>query len=1225
MKTNFYSLFFFLFLLVSCGGSDSSFDFLEGETESNTEKPVSISAWTPDNDPIFLLNSSEEKTFAVTISEGAGSSVRYHYKLDNTIVQSGVTPYYITTGSSVSPSGSHSLIVTVNNSISSDSHTFNLVKNTPPNIIAYSPISNPIAMNCGQSTQLFTGTVAFPDPEASYGDSFAFEWNVDGFTSPAITGITNTSAGSSMTFSPSCTLTGIHTISLVASDGHETSTQNWTVNIGNPNVANIDSYSPLNDPFILLSSAIQTFTVSASGQSPLAYVWRLDGNIVAGCTGSYCDLNATSIIAGAHTLEVTVTDAGSTSDSHTFNVIRNAPPSLSSISPTLSNLKINIANSQAFGTNITDANGHSMTVTWTLNNASSPYLVSNSTLSATSATLNPHVSLVGNNTIKLEVTDGYETVSRTWSLQYNYFPNYCNNLTAGRICTIAGTPGLGSGNPATHPHKAQVHPAYTTFDTTNSNNLIFSDYNSHVVWYYNQTASPVTMFGQTIAANTFKPILGVGGIAGTGTNGVTYSEYTLNTPRGVAYDSTTQSLFIAEYGANRILQLDNAGTVNIVAGGGGNNTAGNGNGILALASWISNPNDLELDVGNRRLYIANYSGHNIKYIDITNPTYTNWTSYTIAGRWAAGGGISAGSADGASAISTISSQVNGPWGLKLDTNDNILYFTEYGGCRLRAINLSLVSKSYFSSAITATSNNVTSLSGVYGGCNITNGAYNVARYQQPADVELKKSGATLEGFYITSLNAHRVQFINNTGSSITQGATAVPSLQVGTVVGDGTADYNGNGLVGNQIKLYNPFGLLISGSSLLISDINNFRLRSFDTSINNGLVGTVIGYNPKAWYYEAATTSTQYMKFNQPSALYYDENANKMFISDAANGRIRSMNLENGYLQTEIGRGVSDSNTDQEEPLYAYLYYPRSMITYNGFLIYSNWRGGGVGANIKCLVQAFNNNSVDELILGKSVVAGRVGIVAGNFPTGCQTWNPLWEGGSATSAGLYNPWGLVTDNTDMWVSNYAQHCIMKVDDSGNISRSIGSCGNTGNVSGLMGSTNIRLNSPGAMIIDPAYASEGNFFFVDNFTGGTAPAVSRIKYVNQSASAVSVGGISVGPGEIATIFNGESSYITALAAYDNQICYASGWSVYTIGAHNVLCKNRDDTLQATVLRVGKLTGSVPAGGLPIDEEQEGILPTSATLSWPDGLAFDSEGNLYIAERGAHVIRMVKRWW
>ncbi|MBX9769680.1 MAG: hypothetical protein K2X47_20550, partial [Bdellovibrionales bacterium] len=83
-----------------------------------------------------------------------------------------------------------------------------------------------------------------------------------------------------------------------------------------------------------------------------------------------------------------------------------------------------------------------------------------------------------------------------------------------------------------------------------------------------------------------------------------------------------------------------------------------------------------------------------------------------------------------------------------------------------------------------------------------------------------------------------------------------------------------------------------------------------------------------------------------------------------------------------------------------------------------------------------------------------------------------------------------------------------------------------------------------------------------------------------------------------------------------------------GTHNVTCYDRSTPLAPVTLRVGPNEASVPAfrAGAPVSNlEQEDVTATSAFMSAPYGITFDSAGNLYIPERNNHIVRMVRRWW
>ena len=107
----------------------------------------------------------------------------------------------------------------------------------------------------------------------------------------------------------------------------------------------------------------------------------------------------------------------------------------------------------------------------------------------------------------------------------------------------------------------------------------------------------------------------------------------------------------------------------------------------------------------------------------------------------------------------------------------------------------------------------------------------------------------------------------------------------------------------------------------------------------------------------------------------------------------------------------------------------------------------------------------------------------------------------------------------------------------------------------------------------------------------------------------------------------------MAAFDSQVCYSTGGDYNYVSNGNssnsnntVICFNRDDSAGTNYTRFGRNPSSyIGRGGIQHDQEEEGAPATSMTLAGPAGLTFDSAGNLYIAERESHVVRMIKRWW
>jgi polymorphic membrane protein len=80
-----------------------------------------------------------------------------------------------------------------------------------------------------------------------------------------------------------------------------------------------------------------TFSTTSSGPGPFTYVWKLDGNVIAGATNSSVTITTGSLTPGAHTVEVTATgDCGSATQTATLNVNTAPTVTLNPVSQTKS-------------------------------------------------------------------------------------------------------------------------------------------------------------------------------------------------------------------------------------------------------------------------------------------------------------------------------------------------------------------------------------------------------------------------------------------------------------------------------------------------------------------------------------------------------------------------------------------------------------------------------------------------------------------------------------------------------------------------------------------------------------------------------------------------------------------------------------------------------------------------------------------------------------------------
>ncbi len=1179
---------------------------------STAAGPVHIIQYIP-SDPIVVIRNGQSTTFAVNISAGAGPNVKYSFKLDSSVlVDKGTAPFLTLSGSSIS-AGAHTLLVTVQNEVNSATHTFNLRKNAPPAVTIVSPAITGTSVACGGGAVNFSATMTDTD-----NDTLTASWLLNG--SPAPTLFSGSVSGSSVSsvFSPQCAQEGSALVGLSVTDGHDTTIVTWGIDIDNPNVATINSVSPTASPVVITSAGSQVFTVNGTGKVPLVYEWRLNGVLINGASSATLTLNGVDLTTGDHTLQVKLKDSNS-EDTHDFIIRRNGPPVLANIAPAASSLKINHQVVQPFSVDASDGNsGDTISYTWTLNNVPSAYLTSSNTGSGSTASFEPDNTLIGTHTIKVRVTDGVEAVEHSWQVVVNYFTTACNNLAGGRVCTLAGPSHLGHGADISvvGNQNVRINPEAMTND--GSNNVFFTDSGTHSVSFYNRSNTAVTRLGINMPPHTMVLIAGNGAI-GSSADDISRSEVQMGAnPRGIAYDATRDVLYISDYNNHRVLRIDSSGIMRHVFGTGANtsNAGTNTEGGVGTSSVCANPTNLIVRPATDDVIVACYTTNAIKRFTNASGDPGSIQGYTLVGQHSAGIPQS-GTTDGAYGTAGAA-RITGPWGLTLGPDGN-LYFTEYGGsCKVRVLNFTGSAINYFNGAVTAPANQVKSLFG--NSCNTAHGAVAAINVNQPQAIAVLSDGSTgVRGIFVSNTTGARVIFVNNTASPISLGGETVAVGQGAAVIGTGTADFNGDGYLGKDSFLNLPRGLALMDSEvrLLVADRSNGRIRTLEldpgntasTLLGNGL--GLAGFNG-----DAAAPAPDTL-FGETTHVAYHNN--KLYVSDRTNFRVRVINLLTGTVLTGAGKGSGAAGEGAASDVFTQ--GPMGLSIADNVLYFVDNQGGG-GTSRNCQVRGWNLSGSDVTRFNRTIVGGFVSSIVGNYALGCASWVPgSHEGASALNVPLHLPEDVAIVNGEMYVSNYNVHCLLKVNSSGIVSRFLGTCGTTGNVDNVtLASDSARIRYPRSIAPDPRHP--GNFFFSDQTDQGT----SRIKYVNQGATTVTIGGIDVLAGYVRTVYVVSDRDLNGLAMFDKQVCYASGTNANgATGAHHVVCKDRDAMFDSTSLQVGASFSVMPRAAGPYNSTHEGEVAAMVRLYAPWGITFDDVGNLYIAERSGRRIRMVKKWW
>lgn len=1214
----------FLVLFSSCNGGGDGFGELEdteisdsdtstsddGDSSDTATEVVEIQSYIP-TESLVILREDQNVTFGVQVNDGAGE-VNYKFYVDSSLVKDSNSTFYILDVDDVT-AGPHEVKVVATNSLGSDEHIFSTHKNSKPLLSLSSNTSQTI--NCVSDT--FTLSISAVDPDS---DTISFSYYLNGNEDNTYLTGSSTASTAQVVFNPICSQSGSNTVMIRATDANgDYSDYSMGVTVTNPNVASIDSYSPTADPVVILSTENKTFLVSTSGNAPMSYHWAISpGSTISSCNDSTsCTIGGGDFSPGEYTLTASVSDSLSTTDTKDFNVVINDRPSVSSSSPSNNDLiKMNCNGLKNFQVQISDQNiidGQSVSVNWYVDNVANAKL--SSVLDTSShpyvadATFSPSCeeSLLGAHKVKVVINDGYENQEMEWSVETNYFSETCNSLDPGEVCTLVGLVGMGSGLDVTSDKdKLRISPAW--IEKHPSGGYFFSELDRHQVWFYNPNSTPQTVLGKSVPANSVTALFGQV-YFGYGVDGESYTDYYLYNPSGLAYDSSNDVLYVANRQRDRIVKFDSFGVGTTFAGGGTSDTDGTAN----SNHRCTDPYAIALDVANNKLFATCYgnNGGNIKVFDTVTHTGQTLVRYQNA---AAVSGTTTG-------YSTGTARLGRAYSIVKDPNARILYAADIQKCRIVAISYGDIG-SYYGGEITLLPNTMQVLTRNNGCGNTLNRLYtDTGGRIRTRNLAVYEEGGLTKGIFFSNADNSYIGLVNLTTSSITLGGNTIGAKRYHRVWGSSARDYGRGEPAYTSTHGNYPYGLYVDGTDLIVGDSRNGRIARLDISTGNGLSSDIVGNLVVGGLDTDIDKNANLRELKEPQSLAYSESENKVYFVDFRNYRIRSINLTNGRVKTEIGRGVGNSNTDPEDALDAYFrdVYDITVTDDDNFLLYTDYYTTGVNRN--CQVRTHNKSSSDQSFWGQLFESKKVRTAAGNYALGCQNWSTSYEGQSAISIPLRYPVGVhvLKDSSSFYISDWQMHCIHKVDGGGNITTPIGSCGTNGNSSGPLATS--LVNYPGALDSDlhSSVVDSGNFFIVERSLSNN----NKIKYVNLSGAPVQVLGQDVDVNEIEEVLSGVD-YVSQIATYEDQICYSQGGRAALHNyPHNVTCLNRDTAL--TTLRVGRVKSSTFNGATQLNNEEEGALASSTSLAGPWGVVFDSEGNLYISERYADTIRMVKKWW
>jgi trimeric autotransporter adhesin len=743
-------------------------------------------------------------------------------------------------------------------------------------------------------------------------------------------------------------------------------------------------------------------------------------------------------------------------------------------------------------------------------------------------------------------------------------------------------------------------------------------------------------------------------VAGGGPASIPALSANTASPFGVALD-VSGNTYVAAQSQNRVFKIDSAGNLSIAVGNGSG--AYGGDGASAQAAALSGPTGLATDAAGN-LYIADTLNNVIRVVNTSQSPLTVAKATVQPGSIAtiAGTGFAGYDQDG---VSASSAKLNRPSGLALDKSGNV-YIADQGNQRIRRVDVS----TGIISTVAGT--------GV-AGYNQDGVAAVTAELNQPSGVAIDASG----NLYIADQGNNRVRGVDaSTGTISTVAGTGAAGYDqdgvaattaelnqpaavtvdtssdlyiadqgnqrvrrvdassglISTVAGTGTAGYDQDGVNAGAAELNSPSGLAVdSYGDLYIADGGNNRLRLVNQQgtsatvagvlIQPGTIATVAGNGTTG--YGGDTLAATSSSLSHPSQIALD-GAGNIYIADTDNSRIRVVNssltatitiagvsIAPGAINTVAGTGSPGYNQDNIPAIDAELNHPGGIALDSAGNIY-------ISDTDNSRVRVVNVSSTDTIaISGVSVAPGTIATVAG---TGTQGYNE--DGILAVDAQLNHPAGLSLDasgniyiadsgNSRIRVVNAGSTSPLTIGSTNIPAASIGTLAGTGAAGynqDAIAATGAQVNDPQALTLDNA----GNLYFAD--TGN-----ARVRVVNINSIALTVAGVSVAPGTIATVAGtGTPGYNQdGILATNAQLNVPSAVALDSFG--NLYLADSQNQRIRQVNSVGVITTIAGTGvyGYIGDD----IPATDALLAYPVDVKVDSVNNILIADHDNNRIRKV----
>lgn len=406
---------------------------------------------------------------------------------------------------------------------------------------------------------------------------------------------------------------------------------------------------------------------------------------------------------------------------------------------------------------------------------------------------------------------------------------------------------------------------------------------------------------------------------------------------------------------------------------------------------------------------------------------------------------------------------------------------------------------------------------------------------------------------------------------------------ISTIAGNGESGFSGDGELAIHSCLYNISHVAVDSShNIYIADSGNDRIRKIDAT--TGIINTIAGGGHRNRLYPDVLAKQAQLYFPTNVAL---DHQGYLYLN--SNASIRKINLTSGIITTIAGINKFGSSSfvagygngfdgDGGPAINAKVDKPTGLLASDGELLFSD-------------SQNYRIRKID-------LKTGIISTVLGNGTSSSVDG----DGSLAKNARIGTILGITKDsNNNLYLAGASR--IRKIDDSTGIIQTFAGGGNFDFYSKDFGdggpADSAWLGGTHGIAIDP----HGNVFIADT-------TYSVIRKVDAQTGIINtiVGNRTFG-------FSGDGGLATQA-----QLNNPQGLAVDSVGNLYIA-----DANNRRIRRVDAITGIITtiAGNGQFGFSGDGDLATQASLSNVNDIAFDKNGNLYIADGGHNRIRRIDK--